>query len=61
MQAAFTEKVIDDLIESFETDEMGVFISLLCSKYIKYHEMPEKDFIKRLKNSLKMIRESEEK
>ena len=56
MQTTFTEKVIDDLIESFGADEMGIFISLLSNKYIKYHDMPEKDFIKHLKNSLKMLK-----
>lgn len=61
MQITFTEKVIDALVESFSAEELGIFIALLSNKYIKYYGMIDKKFIKNLTNSLKILKESEEK
>ena len=37
----------------------GIFISLLSYNYIKMHGISNKEFIKSLKNSLKIIEESQ--
>jgi len=59
MEITFTEKVMDALVESFSAEELGLFITLLSDKYIKYYGITDKKFIKSLTNSLKTLKEDD--
>ena len=54
MEAKKAYKLINEILRENNT-ETGIFISLLSHEYISMIDMPRKDFIKRLSNSLEML------
>lgn len=54
-------KLIDKIMSKNDAKEVGIFISLLSYEYITFYEVEQKEFLKSLKNSLKIIGEHYEK
>lgn len=49
-----TKRLINKIMKE-DCVEVGIFISLLSKEYIDFYCIDEKDFLKSLKNSLKII------
>lgn len=54
------EKLIDEIFKENST-EVGIFISMLANEYLKRTNATEEKFFKSLKNSLKILKETDEK
>ena len=57
MKAKKAIKLKNEILTKNNCTEVGIFISLLSSEYITLYDIPQKDFLKSLKNSLKIIEE----
>ncbi len=52
-------KIIDKVLKE-DSVEAGIFISMLSNEYIKQSNITEEQFIKSLKNSLKILKKESE-
>lgn len=59
MYIPINEEVIEDIVIKNDAREIGILISLLCYYYLKYYDVTEKDIIKSLKNSIKILKNEE--
>lgn len=50
-------RLINKILRESSCTEVGIFISLLSNEYITFYDISQKDFLKSLKNSLKIIEE----
>ena len=55
MTAQKTEKLMKEILKE-EMVEVGIFITLLSYNFIKQTGLPEKEFLKSLKRSLKICK-----
>lgn len=55
MEAKKAYNLINKILKEERFTEVATFISLLCYRFIKLYDMPEREFLKHLKNSLKII------
>lgn len=58
-----TVRKAEDMIKKIMKEdcvEVGIFISMLSNEYIKTYDISERDFLRSLKNSLKILKKEEE-
>ena len=59
MYISIDEDKIRELIQNNSSKSIGVLISLLAYEYIKQYKITEAEFIKSLKNSLKILKKED--
>jgi len=60
MLIPINEQYIKDMVEINTAKEVGVYISLMSYYYMKKYNLTEKEIIKSLKNSLKILKSDKE-
>lgn len=51
------DKIINKILNKEECTEVGIFLSIFANEYMKRYNITEKEFIRSIKNSLKILNE----